>query len=207
MILMNQQVRVALVTTHLPISEVAGGITGDNILKKLRVLNQALQRDFLITHPRIAVLALNPHAGDDGLLGHEEKDIIVPAMQLAEEEKIQTFGPFPADGFFGSRAYEHYDAILAMYHDQGLAPFKVLAMEDGVNYTAGLPVVRTSPDHGTAYDIAGKGVAEENSFRQAIYTAIDVWRNRQRYDEARQDPLPKLYVDRREDDRRPHRPE
>lgn len=206
MILMNQQVRVALVTTHLPISEVAGGITGDAILKKLRILNQTLQRDFLITHPRIAVLALNPHAGDDGLLGGEEKGIIIPAMQLAEEERIQAFGPYAADGFFGSRAYEHYDAVLAMYHDQGLAPFKVLAMDDGVNYTAGLPVVRTSPDHGTAYDIAGKGVADENSFRQALYTAIDVWRNRQQYDEARENPLPKLYVDRREDDRRerPH---
>lgn len=206
MILMNELVRVALVTTHLPISEVAGGITGDAILRKLRILNTTLQRDFLITHPRIAVLALNPHAGDDGLLGSEEKDIIQPAMQLAEEEKIQCYGPFAADGFFGSRAYEHYDAVLAMYHDQGLAPFKVLAMDDGVNYTAGLPVVRTSPDHGTAYDIAGKGVADENSFRQALYTAIDVFRNRKQYDEARQDPLPKLYVDRREDDRRerPH---
>lgn len=210
MILMNERVRVALVTTHLPISEVAGGITGDAILRKLRILNQSLQRDFLITHPRIAVLALNPHAGDDGLLGSEEKDIIIPAMQLADEEKIQTFGPFAADGFFGSRAYEHYDAVLAMYHDQGLAPFKVLAMDDGVNYTAGLPVVRTSPDHGTAYDIAGKGIADENSFRQALYSAIDIWRNRQQYDEARENPLPKLYVDRREDDRRerPHfRPE
>lgn len=210
MILMNSEVRVALVTTHLPISEVAGGITGDAILKKLRILNQTLQRDFLITHPRIAVLALNPHAGDNGLLGSEETDIIIPAMKLAEEEKIQAFGPFPADGFFGSRAYEHYDAVLAMYHDQGLAPFKVLAMDDGVNYTAGLPVVRTSPDHGTAYDIAGKGVADENSFRQALYTAIDVFRNRQQYDEARTNVLPKLYVDRREDDRRerPHfRPE
>ncbi len=202
MILMNSEVRVALVTTHLPISEVAGGITGDAILKKLRILNQTLKRDFLITQPRIAVLALNPHAGDDGLLGMEEKDIIVPAMTLAEEEKIQTFGPYAADGFFGSRAYEHFDAVLAMYHDQGLAPFKVLAMDDGVNYTAGLPVIRTSPDHGTAYDIAGKGIADENSFRQAIYTAIDVWRNRKQYDEGHENPLPKLYVDRREDDRR-----
>lgn len=202
MILMNEQLRVALVTTHLPISEVAGGVTGDAILKKLRILNATLQRDFLITHPRIAVLALNPHAGDDGLLGSEEIDIIKPAMLLAEEEKIHVFGPYPADGFFGSRAYEHYDAVLAMYHDQGLAPFKVLAMDDGINFTAGLPVVRTSPDHGTAYDIAGKGIADENSFRQAVYTAIDVWRNRIQYDEAHENPLPKLYVDRREDERR-----
>lgn len=202
MILMNSELRVALVTTHLPISEVAGGVTGDAILKKLRILNQTLQRDFLITHPRIAVLALNPHAGDDGLLGSEEKDIIIPTMKLAEEEKIQVYGPFPADGFFGNRTYEHYDAVLAMYHDQGLAPFKVLAMEDGINYTAGLPVVRTSPDHGTAYDIAGKGVADENSFRQALYTAIDIYRNRLQYDEARENPLQKLYVDRREDERR-----
>lgn len=202
MILMNSELRVALVTTHLPISEVAGGVTGDAILKKLRILNQTLQRDFLITHPRIAVLALNPHAGDDGLLGSEEKDIIIPTMKLAEEEKIQVYGPFPADGFFGNRTYEHYDAVLAMYHDQGLAPFKVLAMDDGINYTAGLPVVRTSPDHGTAYDIAGKGLADENSFRQALFTAIDIYRNRLQYDEARENPLQKLYVDRREDERR-----
>lgn len=202
MILMNEKVRVALATTHLPIANVAEALTTEGILDKVRLLQKTLCRDFLITRPRIAVLALNPHAGDDGLLGKEEKEIILPAIDQANAERIDTYGPFPADGFFGSAAYEHYDAILAMYHDQGLAPFKVLAMDDGVNYTAGLPIVRTSPDHGTAYDIAGKGVADENSFRQALYLAIDVFRNRQRYDEAYADPLPKLYHERREDERR-----
>lgn len=207
MILLNDKVRVALATTHLPISEIAAHLTTEGIVDKLRLLKQTLCRDFLITRPRIAVLALNPHAGDDGLLGQEEKDIIQPAIDQANAERIDAYGPFPADGFFGSAAYEHYDAILAMYHDQGLAPFKVLAMDDGVNFTAGLPIIRTSPDHGTAYDIAGKCQADENSFRQAVYLAIDVWRNRQLYDEANEDPLPKLYHERREDERRErHRP-
>lgn len=206
MILLNDRVRVALATTHLPISEIASHLTTEGILEKLRLLHKTLCRDFLITHPRIAVLALNPHAGDDGLLGQEEKDIIQPAIDQANAEHIDAYGPYPADGFFGSAAYEHYDAILAMYHDQGLAPFKVLAMDDGVNFTAGLPIIRTSPDHGTAYDIAGKSQADENSFRQAVYLAIDVWRNRQRYDEAFENPLPKLYHERREDDRQRHRP-
>lgn len=206
MILLNDRVRVALATTHLPISEIASHLTTEGILEKLRLLHKTLCRDFLITHPRIAVLALNPHAGDDGLLGQEEKEIIQPAIDQANAEHIDAYGPYPADGFFGSAAYEHYDAILAMYHDQGLAPFKVLAMDDGVNFTAGLPIIRTSPDHGTAYDIAGKSQADENSFRQAVYLAIDVWRNRQRYDEAFENPLPKLYHERREDDRQRHRP-
>ena len=202
MILMNERVRVALATTHLPISDIAQSLTTEGILEKLRILNATLRRDFLLTRPRIAVLALNPHAGDDGLLGKEEQTIITPAIEQANAERIDAYGPFPADGFFGSAAYEHYDAILAMYHDQGLAPFKVLAMDDGVNYTAGLPIVRTSPDHGTAYDIAGQCKADEHSFMQALYLAIDVFRNRQRYDEATANPLPKLYHERREDERR-----
>ena len=206
MILMNERLRVALVTTHLPISQVASAITQEAILSKLRILNQSLCRDFAISGPRIAVLALNPHAGENGLLGTEEQEIIVPAIEQAAQEGINAYGPYAADGFFGNRSYEYYDAVLAMYHDQGLTAFKALAMEDGVNYTAGLPVVRTSPAHGTAYDIAGKGEANENSFRQAVYTAIDIWRNRQNDDEARENPLPKLYHDRREDERRPHRP-
>lgn len=207
MILLNDRVRVALATTHLPISEIASHLTTEGILEKLQLLKATLCRDFLITRPRIAVLALNPHAGDDGLLGKEEQEIITPAIEKANAEHIDAYGPFPADGFFGSAAYEHYDAILAMYHDQGLAPFKVLAMDDGVNFTAGLPIIRTSPDHGTAYDIAGKSLADENSFRQAVYLAIDVWRNRQRYDEAHENPLQKLYHERREDERRErHRP-
>lgn len=202
MILMNERLRVALATTHLPVSEIARNLTKEGILKKLRILDITLRRDFLFTRPRIAVLSLNPHAGDDGLLGQEEQTIIIPAIEQANEECIDAYGPFPADGFFGSAAYEHYDAILAMYHDQGLAPFKVLAMDDGVNYTAGLPIVRTSPDHGTAYDIAGQGKADEHSFMRALYLAIDVFRNRQRYDEATENPLPKLYHERREDERR-----
>jgi len=207
MILMNERLRVALVTTHLPISKVAQAITQEKIVEKLRILHQSLCRDFGISGPRIAVLSLNPHAGDGGLLGDEETNIIVPAIEQATSEDIQVYGPYAADGFFGSQSYENYDAILAMYHDQGLAPFKVLAMNDGVNYTAGLPIVRTSPAHGTAYDIAGQGVADENSFRQAIYTAIDICRHRHFYDEANSNPLPKLYHDRREDEHRPHRAE
>lgn len=202
MILMNDRVRVALATTHLPISQVSQHLTTEGILEKLVILNNTLRRDFLLTRPRIAVLALNPHAGDNGLLGEEEQTIIIPAIEQANEMRIDAYGPYPADGFFGSAAYERYDAILAMYHDQGLAPFKVLAMDDGVNYTAGLPIVRTSPDHGTAYDIAGKGVADENSFRHALYLAIDVFRNRHQYDEAVEDPLPKLYHEKREDERK-----
>ena len=201
MILMNSMVRVALVTTHTPLAKVAESITKENVLKKLRILNQSLKRDFTLTQPRIAVLALNPHAGDQGLIGEEEQQTIIPAMQEAEDEGIICFGPFPADGFFGSAAYMHYDAVLAMYHDQGLTAFKLLAMEDGVNYTAGLPIVRTSPAHGTAYDIAGKGQASPASFIHAVYAAIDIHRNRLAYDEAHEEPLEKLYHDKREDRR------
>ena len=198
MILMNDRIRVALATTHLPIQDVAAHITEDAILRKLQLLHLSLKRDFGISNPRIAMLALNPHAGDEGLLGKEEQEVLKPAMQKAEEEGINVYGPYAADGFFGARTYESFDAVLAMYHDQGLAPFKLLAMDDGVNFTAGLDIVRTSPDHGTAYDIAGKGVANENAFRQAIYAAIDIYRNRQSWDEARQNPLQKLYVDKRD---------
>jgi 4-hydroxythreonine-4-phosphate dehydrogenase len=199
MILMNDRLRVALVTTHLPIKDVAQSITQEAIVEKATILHQSLRRDFRVSSPRIAVLALNPHAGDDGLLGNEEKDIIMPAIKELAAKGIQAFGPYPADGFFGAGAYNSFDAVLAMYHDQGLAPFKTLALDSGVNFTAGLPIVRTSPDHGTAYDIAGQGKADENSMRQAIYTAIDVWRNRQNYDEPLKNPLPKLFHEKRED--------
>ncbi len=199
MILMNETLRVALVTTHLPIKDVAKAITKEGIIEKTTIFHTALKRDFRISNPRIAVLALNPHAGDDGLLGQEEKEIISPAIEELAGKGIQAFGPYPADGFFGSGAYDHFDGVLAMYHDQGLAPFKTIALESGVNYTAGLPIVRTSPDHGTAYDIAGQGKADENSMRQAIYTAIDVFRNRQNYDEPLKNPLPKLFHEKRED--------
>lgn len=199
MILMNDVLRVALVTTHLPIKNVAQAITKEAIVEKATIFHEALKRDFRISCPRIAVLSLNPHAGDDGLLGTEEKDIILPAIEELASKSIQAFGPYAADGFFGSGNYEQFDGVLAMYHDQGLAPFKTIALESGVNYTAGLPIIRTSPDHGTAYDIAGQGKADENSMRQAIYTAIDVWRNRISYDEPLKNPLPKLFHEKRED--------
>ena len=199
MILMNEGLRVALVTTHVPIKEVAQAITKEAIIEKATIFFKSLKRDFRISNPRIAVLSLNPHAGDNGLLGSEEQDIIIPAINELEKQGVQAFGPYAADGFFGSGAYQHFDGVLAMYHDQGLAPFKTIALESGVNYTAGLPIVRTSPDHGTAYDIAGQGKADENSIRQAIYTAIDIFRNRQDYDKPLKNPLPKLFHEKRDD--------
>jgi 4-hydroxythreonine-4-phosphate dehydrogenase len=200
MLMCTGNLRVALVTTHLQMSQVPTAITIDGIREKLHLLDMSLKRDFNIDGPRIAVLSLNPHAGENGILGTEERDIIIPAIQQAlDEDGIQCFGPYAADGFFGARQYRRFDAVLAMYHDQGLAPFKTIAMDEGVNFTAGLPIVRTSPDHGTGYDIAGQGIANESSMRQAIYTAIDVYRNRIRYDEARQNPLPKLFQDRGRD--------
>ncbi len=200
MILTTETLRVALATTHLPIAQVPAALTIEGIREKLRLLNTSLKRDFNIDGPRIAVLALNPHAGENGMLGTEEKDIIIPAMQQSlDEDGVQCFGPYAADGFFGARQYRRFDGVLAMYHDQGLAPFKTIAMDEGVNFTAGLPIVRTSPDHGTGYDIAGQGIANESSMRHAIYMAIDVYRNRIRYDEARQNPLPKLFQDRGRD--------
>ena len=202
MILMNETLRVALVTTHLPIKDIAKAISKEAIIEKATIFHQSLRRDFRISCPRIAVLSLNPHAGDNGLLGAEEKDIIKPAIDQLAESGIQAFGPYAADGFFGSGSYNYFDGVLAMYHDQGLAPFKTIALDNGVNYTAGLPIVRTSPDHGTAYDIAGQGKADENSLRQAIYTAIDIWRNRQNYDEPLKNPLPKLFHEKREDGNR-----
>lgn len=199
MILMNDNLRVALVTTHLPVKDIAQAITKEKIVEKATIFHQALKRDLRISSPRIAVLSLNPHAGDGGVIGTEEQETIIPAIKELEEGGVSAFGPYAADGFFGSGMYNRFDGVLAMYHDQGLAPFKTLALENGVNFTAGLPIVRTSPDHGTAYDIAGKGVADEQSFRQAIYAAIDIWRNRQNYDEPLANPLPKLYHEKRED--------
>ena len=199
MILLKNDFRVALVTGHIPVREIASSITKELIQEKLAIFNRSLKQDFGIGVPRIAVLALNPHAGDDGLLGTEEQEIISPAIQEMAAKGILCYGPYPADGFMGSGNFTHFDGVLAMYHDQGLAPFKALAMDEGVNYTAGLPVIRTSPAHGTAYDIAGKGVACEDSFRQAIYVAIDVFRNRQREKEAHANPLRKQYYEKRDD--------
>ena len=199
MILFNDRMRVALATTHLPLAEVSKAITVENVLEKIVLLDASLRRDFAAYNPRIAVLALNPHAGDDGLLGTEERDIIAPAIAKARESRIMAFGPYAADGFFGSGAYTHFDAVLAMYHDQGLAPFKALSMDDGVNFTAGLPYVRTSPDHGTAYDIAGKGEADPQSMLHAIYAAIDIFRARASDAEANRNPLRRQYYDKGSD--------
>lgn len=199
MVLCNDSVRVALVTTHLPISKVPEAITKEAILKKLGIFNRSLRRDFGIEAPRIAVLSLNPHAGEDGMLGSEEQDIIIPAIREANDNKILAFGPYAADGLFGSGAYDKFDGILAMYHDQGLAPFKTLAMDSGVNFTAGLPYVRTSPDHGTGYDIAGTGTASHESLRAALYAAIDIYRNRIREDEATRRPLRRQYYEKGSD--------
>ena len=200
MIMCTNGLRIALATIHLPISQVPAALSVEGIREKLNLFNASLKRDFFIDGPRIAVLALNPHAGENGILGSEERDIIMPAMQQAiDEDGVQCFGPYAADGFFGARHYRRFDGVLAMYHDQGLAPFKTIAMDEGVNFTAGLPIVRTSPDHGTGYDIAGQGIADETSMRHAIFTAIDVYHNRIRYDESRQNPLPKLFQDRGRD--------
>jgi 4-hydroxythreonine-4-phosphate dehydrogenase len=199
MILANERLRIALVTTHLPIAKIADAITQEAVIGKLRIFNDSLKRDFDIDNPRIAVLSLNPHAGDNGLLGNEETEIIAPAIEQAHEEKIFAFGPYAADGFFGTEAYRKFDGVLAMYHDQGLAPFKTIAMDSGVNFTAGLPYVRTSPDHGTGFDIANQGKASEESMRQAIYMAIDTFRSRQRYEQAYANPLRRQYFDKGKD--------
>lgn len=189
MFLISDILRVAVVTGHIPVSSIAKELTTEKIIKKIQVLNNSLIQDFSVRKPKIAVLGLNPHAGDNGVIGDEEQRIILPAITKTNEEGILAYGPYPADGFFGTGAYKNFDAVLAMYHDQGLIPFKTIAFNSGVNFTAGLPVVRTSPDHGTAYDIAGKNVASEESFRNAIYTAIDIFKTRKQYVEASTNPL------------------
>ena len=178
MMMISDRMRVALVCNHTPIAKVAETISEERILSKLTVLSDTLKKDFSSRKPRIAVLALNPHAGDNGLIGEEESNIIRPAIAKAQEQGIWAFGPYSADGFFGAGQYNHFDAVLAMYHDQGLAPFKALDMS-GVNFTAGLPIVRTSPDHGTAYNLAGKNEADPQSMLHAIYAAIDILRQRE----------------------------
>jgi len=179
MIMVSEGLRVGLVTEHVSIKEVANFITTDQVESKLKIMEQTLKKDFGINKPKIAVLGLNPHAGDNGLIGKEDDTILKPLIQDWKNKGKLIFGPFPADGFFATGAHAKYDGILAMYHDQGLVPFKLLAFESGVNYTAGLPIVRTSPDHGTAYSIAGKNLAQEGSIRQAIYTAMDIVTARQ----------------------------
>jgi 4-hydroxythreonine-4-phosphate dehydrogenase len=194
MLMISPIMRVAVATGHIPLSEVSAAIDIESLLVKLKILNKSLKRDFNIVKPRIAVLGLNPHAGDDGLIGKEDKEIIAAAVARAQEQRICCFGPIPADGFFGSGDFKKYDGILAMYHDQGLIPFKALSMESGVNYTAGLPIVRTSPAHGTAYSIAGQNIASEESFREAYYMACDIYMNRLGYAEINKNPLHKQFI-------------
>jgi 4-hydroxythreonine-4-phosphate dehydrogenase len=189
MFLVSDNLKVAVVSGHVPVKDVAAGLSIDKIVAKIKKINHSLKRDFGYRRPKIAVLGLNPHAGDDGLIGKEENEIINPAIKKCYDEGIFAFGAYSADGFFGSGTHRKFDAVLAMYHDQGLVPFKTLSFSNGVNFTAGLPIVRTSPDHGTAYDIAGKGVADEQSFREAIYTAIDVLAKREEYDHINASPL------------------
>ena len=192
MFMVAENLRVALVTEHVPVAEIAGHISREVILSKLKIIHQSLKKDFGIDKPKIAVLGLNPHAGDEGLIGKEEEEIIKPAIKDAKQNDIMCFGPYSADAFFARGQYEKFDAVLAMYHDQGLIPFKSLAIGEGVNYTAGLTGVRTSPDHGTAFDIAGKGNANESSMLASLFTAIDIFRSRNGYAEARSNPLKKI---------------
>jgi 4-hydroxythreonine-4-phosphate dehydrogenase len=192
MLLTAENLKVGLVTEHLPIKDVAQNITKENVLRKVRILNTSLQRDFAIDKPKIAVLGLNPHAGDDGLVGKEEEENIRPAIKEAKQNNLLVVGPFSADAFFARRRHEKFDAVLAMYHDQGLIPFKSLLIGEGVNFTAGITGIRTSPDHGTAFDIAGQNKADESSLRAAIYTCIDIINNRRAYDENRKNPIKKM---------------
>ncbi len=181
MFLVTEDLKVAVSTHHIPIANVAENISKEKIKKQIKMLNQCLIEDFCIERPKIAVLGLNPHAGDGGAIGKEEIEIIEPSIKELFDNGIMTFGPYPADSFFQPSKYENFDAVLAMYHDQGLAPFKTIAYEEGVNYTAGLPFIRTSPDHGVAYDIAGKNIADEQSFTEAIFMAIKIFKNRSEY--------------------------
>lgn len=189
MILCADELKVAIVTGHIPVKDVAQKITTEKVYNKINQLHKSLIEDFGIRKPKIAVLGLNPHAGDNGVIGNEDKDAILPAVQKASGENKIVYGPYAADGFFGNSTYKQFDGILAMYHDQGLVPFKTLAFNNGVNYTAGLNFVRTSPDHGTGYDIAGKNIANEDSFKKAIYASIDIYKSRKLHAEISENPL------------------
>jgi 4-hydroxythreonine-4-phosphate dehydrogenase len=189
MLMVNDKLRVGLLTDHIPVNDIASHLTEALVRQKIETIRQSLIQDFSINKPKIAVLGLNPHAGDGGIIGKEDKEILMPVIKKMFEKGTLVFGPFPADGFFGSGQYEKYDAVIAAYHDQGLIPFKTLAFGKGVNYTAGLNKIRTSPDHGTAYDIAGKGIADHNSFAEAVYLAIDIYNSRNEYAEISKRPL------------------
>ncbi|PKP51276.1 MAG: 4-hydroxythreonine-4-phosphate dehydrogenase PdxA [Bacteroidetes bacterium HGW-Bacteroidetes-12] len=189
MLLTSENLKVGIATNHIPVANISNSLTSDSIFNKIKILNKSLIQDFAISSPKIAILALNPHAGDNGLLGKEEHQVIIPAINNAKSIGINAFGPYPADGFFGAGSYKKFDAVLAMYHDQGLIPFKTLSFGEGVNFTAGLNIVRTSPDHGVAYEIAGQNKAAESSFRSAVYLACDIVRNRTIHNEINRDKL------------------
>ena len=189
MFMVQDNLRVGLLTDHIPVNDVASHLTEDLIKQKIETIKQSLIQDFSINKPKIAVLGLNPHAGDGGVIGKEDDTILKPVIKKLFEKGTMVFGPYPADGFFGNSQYEKFDAVIATYHDQGLIPFKTLSFGNGVNYTAGLNKVRTSPDHGTAYDIAGKGIANHNSFKEAVFLAIDIYNSRNQYSEISKKPL------------------
>ncbi len=203
MFMVSERLKVGVVTGHIPLREVPDSISEEKILSKLRLMDASLRRDFGVDSPKIGVLSLNPHSGDGGLLGDEEERIIAPAVAKAVAEGIDAFGPYSPDGYFGAGLYTRFDATLAMYHDQGLEPFKAIAFEDGVNFTAGLPIVRTSPDHGTAFEMAGRDEADPRSMMSAIFTAIDIYRNRETYDELQAGKMKERVLD---DAGRPQRP-
>ena len=192
MFMVAENIKVALLTEHVAVKDIVVHVTKENIFSKLQIINNSLKKDFGITKPKIAVLGLNPHAGDEGLIGKEDEEIIKPAVKEAKQKDIFCFGPYPADAFFARGQYEKFDGVLAMYHDQGLIPFKSLAIGEGVNYTAGLSGVRTSPDHGVAFDIAGKGKADEASFREAIFKCVDIINSRKEFAEQYKNPLKKI---------------
>jgi len=189
MFMVQDNLRVGLLTDHIPVNEVASHLTEKLIAQKIETINQSLTQDFSINKPKIAVLGLNPHAGDGGVIGKEDDTLLKPVIKKLFEKGTLVFGPYPADGFFGNSQYEKFDAVIAAYHDQGLIPFKTLSFGNGVNYTAGLDKIRTSPDHGTAYDIAGKGIANHNSFKEAVFLAIDIYNSRNEHSEISNNPL------------------
>jgi len=191
MMMVCDRIRIGIMTNHLSISQVPNAITHELLMEKIQIMHESLKRDFGIPMPKIAVLALDPHAGDDGVIGCHDRDIVKPAIKEASDNGILCYGPYPSDGFFGSSDFTKFDGVLALYHDQGLIPFKLMSFTEGVNYTAGLPIIRTSPAHGTGYDIAGKDKASEQSFRSAVYLACNILRNRKEYDELTKNPLDK----------------
>jgi 4-hydroxythreonine-4-phosphate dehydrogenase len=189
MLMVCDRIRIGIVTNHYALKDVPAAITKDLLYEKLQLMHDSLMRDFGIPMPKIAVLALDPHAGDNGVIGTQDVEVVKPTIDEAQKNGILAYGPYPSDGFFGSSEFNKFDGVLALYHDQGLIPFKLMSFTEGVNFTAGMPIIRTSPAHGTAYDLAGKGVASEQSFRSAVYLACNIFNNRKEYSELTKDPL------------------